>query len=240
LLSSANQLRKVAALLLSLPSELAASLLARLDAAEVAALAREIANSRPASDAEQKAAVVEFVEATAATNLIVKRDGSVRAHAPLAATSDGGHPQPEHFPAAFDFLRHFDAAFLSVLLAEEQPQTIALVASCLPRRLAASVIAAMPVERQSEIIRRIASIDEPDGQSVLAVARTLDERLSDPNCANRGHSGRQAALAEIFGHAEPGIRSAALGRLTRHDPELARQIQRLILGRQRIGQRLVS
>jgi flagellar motor switch protein FliG len=136
-------------------------------------------------------------------------------------------------------LRHFDTALLAGLLVEEHPQTIALVAAGLPRRLATSVIAAMPMELQSEIIRRIASLDEPDSQSVVVVARDLAARLPDSRRSDRKRSS-QAALAEIFGHVEPGIRTAALARLGRHDPELVRQIQHLVHSRRRPRQRLVS
>jgi len=73
-------------------------------------------------------------------------------------------------------------------LADEQPQTLALVLSHLPAQLAAETLAAMSPERQTAIIGRIAAMDPPSEEVVRTVAEAVRRRVFGDAAPRTPHS----------------------------------------------------
>jgi flagellar motor switch protein FliG len=176
------KIRKAAILLLSLPQEQAARLLARLDALQVEAVAVEIARSERFTVEEQAAVIREFADVDPRTvsagkgglrvaNALVER--ALGADDPLLKTI---HRSIES--QLFEFLTYVDSQDLLKVLADEHPQTGALVVSHMPRSRAAHLVARMSGDRQLAVLRGIAARGHVELDVVEEVARGIARRLS--------------------------------------------------------------
>ena len=78
----------------------------------------------------------------------------------------------------FEFLQHIKGDHLFAYLAEEHPQTIALVLSYLPTNLAADVLGELSPEKQLDVVRRIAQIDHTNSEVVRDIEASLKLRVA--------------------------------------------------------------
>jgi flagellar motor switch protein FliG len=163
---SKAELRKAAVLLMTLPAEQADRLLARLTPAEVEAVTAEMARVESLSLAEQEAVVLAFAEAES----LGDATGS-----PLESTcGDSGNCLP-HRP--FSYVHAFDCQSMADALADERPQTIALVASHVPSALGAELVAGLEPQLQLAVIRAVAAMEPTDPAIVAEVSDALSQRL---------------------------------------------------------------
>ncbi len=148
--------RKAAIILSSLPEDEAAGLLARLDGAEARAVVAEMARRETVAAEERRAVICEF-----------------------AAGSPGGHPE-RFAAAAFECLAEVDTETLSVFLAGEHPQTIALVLAHLPAEQGGEILSSLPAELHASVVRRVASMGriDPAVAGEVAGARAADAEHS--------------------------------------------------------------
>ncbi|PWH19900.1 MAG: flagellar motor switch protein FliG, partial [Anaerolineae bacterium] len=75
--------------------------------------------------------------------------------------------------SSFEILRSADPAQVANLLAEEHPQTIALVLSYLEAKLAADIMTHLPPELQVEVTLRLAKMDRVSPNVVDVIERGL-------------------------------------------------------------------
>ncbi len=201
-----SDLRKAAVVLLSLSRQRTAELLGRLGPARSAMVGEEMARLGRLDRDEQAAVVREFTTA-----------GTARPKA-----SDSERPQPFHF------LHDTKPKTLSDLLAEERPQSIALVLSHLPVDLAAETLDALPTERQTSVVRRIATMDRPSPEVIRDVETAIQRRLSDGTRPRAG--GGIANVVKMLGAMRPAGERRLLGELAQVDPGLLREIRRTMFG----------
>ena len=134
-----GDIRKAAILLMSLPDEQAAQLLAKLDAKQVEAVSIEIAKIGGVTGDEQEIVIQDFANANPDT--LTGRPAGWRwprtsssgpwARAP-ATTLDNVRQSIEALP--FGFLQKVDSQNLLTFIIDEHPQTIALILCHLPPR----------------------------------------------------------------------------------------------------------
>lgn len=202
-----SNLRKAAVLLLNLPKQQVSDLLGRLEPQQAAAVTAEMRGLREVDRAECEAVARDFA-------------------------ADGGTHFGERRPAAtipFQFLHDLDCDTLLNLIAEEHPQTIALVLSYLPPRQAATVLAELPPEGQLAVVCRIALLSEASREVIRDVEDGLRHHLHgamSPPAANRG----VASVVRMLHVMEPTSERELLGRLADADPELVREIRRAMFG----------
>jgi flagellar motor switch protein FliG len=202
-----QKLRKAAVVLRSLPAEQRARLLAKLDASQAAAVTAEMNGLDPLRDGEQEAVVQEFSEAN------LQRPGKEK---PTTATP-------------FAFLHDFQTDDLLDLIADEQPQTIAMMLFWLPSRLAGDVLAALPHDRQLGVIRRIAAIRQTRPEIVRDLENALRRRMF--GTADRPAESRGLARAvRILSAMKPATERRLLGELAEADPDLLREVRREMFG----------
>ena len=194
--------RKAAILLLSLDQSLAAQVLGHLprELVELATLA--IAGTEDVSLGEQNAVLVEF-QTQFHQQPKLRRGGPGPARELLAQTlgEDAAAPIQARVeqtldagPFAFLNQRHADEILL--LLIDESPQLIAVVAAQLPPALSASVLQGLPSDRQADVLERVARLG-PTNPDVLAdIASTLKQRLGQPQVRKGGVSRAAALLRE--------------------------------------------
>ena len=199
-------LRKAAVFLASLPEPQAAALLAKLSREEAAAVSSEMAAMGQVSDEEKDAVLREFA---------------------AAGASRMANARPAE-PSPFAFLHGLDAQAVLTLLGDEHPQTIALVLSRLPARLAAETLAALPAEQQASVLSRIAATEQPSGEIVHELAIAIRHRLSGP--VRIPISRGLAKVAKMFGAMRPAAERTLLEGIAQADPNLLGKIRRAMFG----------
>jgi flagellar motor switch protein FliG len=203
-----SNLHKAAVLMLSLPEGQAAQLLARLEPHQATAVNAEISGLRDIRGTEQQAVVREFAAAANAAVLVHRRPAET---------------------APFEFLDEVDADVLLDALAEEQPQTIALILSYASAPQAAMVLANLPPEQQLSVVCRMATMNETSPEVVRDVEDGLKRRLAGPIDRPVDHRGVTSVI-RMLNAMQPAAERKLLGDLAEAAPELVREIRRAMFG----------
>lgn len=220
-------LRKAAVFIASLPKRQAEELLVRLTPDEAAAIVDEMASLGDITPGEQDAILREFadIEDEPVQRLYSPRYQYLRVDKP--------HPLHEASDASpFEFLFSLDAEELELLLADEQPQTLALVLANLPAQLAAETLATMPPEQQTSVIGRIASMDRPSEDVVYTVAEAIRRRMFGDVPPQTPHSQPIGVVnvVKMLNLMVPAAERRLLGDLAQADPDLHRAIRCAMFG----------
>ncbi|MGA2035513.1 MAG: hypothetical protein ABSG68_24965, partial [Thermoguttaceae bacterium] len=184
---SNDGLRKAAILVSSLDQAAADAVLDQLSP-EQARQVRQLVVDMPEPDGRETQQVIdEFFRAgpRAAQQYPpgIELDGSLaRRLAMPGGMGEGDRPvslerQPGKSPP-FEFLCDAEGDKLARLLAEERPQTIALVLSRLPAQGAGNVLARLQPGLQVDVIHRLVDLEETDPQILREVEESLYARFS--------------------------------------------------------------
>ncbi len=137
---------------------------------------------------------------------------------------------PEERPRRFAFLEDADGRQLAVLLRDESAATLTIVCAHMPEAAAARLLDALPRELKSDIVRRMARLDEVDGAVLDAVAQTLRRRMEDIERPDGEEIDGRGRLAEILRHMDLTSSEHIIGGLERDDHDLAEHIRRQLTG----------
>jgi flagellar motor switch protein FliG len=118
-------------------------------------------------------------------------------------------------------LREAEDEKLVRLLANERPQTIALVLSHLSARQAGGVLASLQPDLQTEVVRRLVDLEETDPAILQEVEQALESRLSRQVPLQRRRVAGLEAVGGILEASESDVRMQILDNLTTHDRSLA-------------------
>ena len=232
-MSSVSPIRKAAILLMSLPEEEAARVMSKLDPKEVEAVSIEIAKLGLVTGDEQHLVINEFAAANPATlggstgglevakNLVEKAFGK-----DATGTIDNVRQSIEALP--FGFLKNVDTQNLLTFLADEHPQTIALILSHLPPSYGAEVLSGLPIERQLAVVRRVANMGQTSPEIIQEVEQGLESRMASLMSQSFENAGGVAAVAEILNVTDRATERSLLENLAQEDPALVENIRRLM------------
>ncbi len=229
---SASEVRKAAILLMTLPQEEAAMLLAKLDPKQVEAVSVEIAKIGNVAGDEQATVLNDFAEANPnavggtggldlAKSLVEKALGKN-----ASGTLDSVRQQIEALP--FAFLQRVDSQNLLTFIVDEHPQTIALILTHLPPAKAADVIKGLPSDRQLSVIRRIATMGQTIPEIIHEVEKGLEHRMASVMSQQFENAGGVSSVAEILNVVDRTTERALLENLAQEDPDLVEEIRRLM------------
>lgn len=230
---STPELRKAAVLLMSLPQEQAAALLAKLEPKQVEAVSIEIARASAVSGDEQQAVILEFADIDPknfgggsggmdlARSLVEKAMGKN-----AGGTIDNVRQSIEALP--FGFLQNVDSQNLLTFIIDEHPQTIALILSHLPPSYGAEIIAGLPSDRQLAVIRRVATMGQTNPEIIQEVERGLESRMSSVMSQQFEKAGGVPTVAEILNVTDRATERSLLENLAQEDPDLVEEIRRLM------------
>lgn len=228
-----GDLRKAAILLMSLPEDDAAQLLAKLKPRQVEAVSIEIARLGSVSGDEQSLAIKEFAESNPNTlgggsgGLDLARNLVERALGKNASgTLESVRQQIEAMP--FGFLQKVDSQHLLTFIMDEHPQTIALILSHLQPTQAAAVIAGLPSERQLAVIRRVARMGQTNPEIIREVEKGLENRMASVMSQQFETAGGVGAVAEILNVTDRTTERGLLENLAQEDPDLVEEIRHLM------------
>lgn len=227
-------LRKAAIVLLSLEKPLAAEVLSQLNKDGVEAVTMEIAKLDDVTQEEQDAVIDEFNNLGIARKHI-ERGGMDYAHDLLEqslgkekATSILDSVKQSMSSVPFGFLHKTGAENLLTFVSEEHPQTIALIMSHLPSPLAAELLSGLPSQKQLEVIRRVANMEQTSPEVVRDVEKSLELRMKSTFSQQLEKAGGVSAVAQILNVTDRMTNKAILENLEQEDNELVDQIRRLM------------
>jgi len=122
----------------------------------------------------------------------------------------------------FEFLSDVNVETILMNIADEHPQTIALVLSCVRPAQAAHILEGLPPERQLSVIRRIATLWQVAVEIVQILEEELRAQISDVKYMRVGGID---AVAEMLLGVDPGTSKNILENLNQDDPELVEDIR---------------
>ena len=226
--------KRVAALLVSLGPEKAGEILKHLGESEVQLLSAEMASMRKLSaetasavmdelvvtvTADEQAAVggLDFARAALEASL-----GKSRADEVLEALAarDGARP--------FSFLRKTPPDQICAFLAEESPQTIALVIASLHSTLGARVLASLSPDLQTNVALRIATMSDANPEVIRELEEGLRAKLATVLNTDLTDTGGVESLAMILNNAGRSTERNVLQAIERTHADLADEIRQLL------------
>jgi flagellar motor switch protein FliG len=229
-----DDLRKAAILLLSLDKPLAAEVVSQLPRRIVELVTLEIAKIDDVTKEQQEAVLDEF-DRLARDRVPIERGGMELA-TELLKQSLGDEGGVEILNAVrqsmnsvpFAFLQKAGADNLLTFMSDEHPQTIALVISHLPAPMAAEVVAGLPSNKQIEVIRRVAAMEQTSPEVINDVEASLRSRMTSTFNQQFEKTGGVPRVAEILNVTDRMTNKGILESLEQEDAELVDEIRRLM------------
>lgn len=229
-----NELKRAAIVLLSLDKSKAARVLNHLPKDQMELVSLEIARTDDVTKAEQEEAINEFREAVDSRTVIER--GSLDLAGELLSQSIGEEEANEIIKnirdslksVPFGFLHKFKAEDVLNFISEEQPQTIALIMSNLPTGLAADILKDLPPDKQLDVVRRVASMEQTSPEFVEMVEASLKNRMVSLFGQQSDQVGGVPLVAQILNVADRTTSKTILDTIGQDSEELVDEIQRLM------------
>lgn len=225
---------KAAILILALDSAVAAEIMRRLDPESLEDVTRELAQlgNVPAG---LRTAVIEEYYAMSLSQQFTHDGGLDYAKLLLRETLDSksaekilSRIQTQVQKTPFSFLQKAESENLLAFIQDEHPQTIALILCHLPHYKAAETLAGLPMQKQIEVIKRIANMEQTNPEVIREVERGLESRLSSMLLQSTEKAGGVETVAEMLNLADRASERSIMERLESEDPDLVEQIRRLM------------
>ncbi len=227
-----SPLRKAAILLVQLGKERASKVLSKLPEPVVEELTAEIVRLRDVSWDDAQVVIGE-----AYTSLVgdeVAGRGGMELARELLSKSLGAERAEEIMERLgatmadmpFEGMRRADARQLITFLADEHPQTVALVLAHLGPGQSALVLSGLEQKVQADVARRIALMEQASPDVIRLIERELDKRMSTViGPQELSAVGGVPPLVAIINRADRSTERMILEGLESVSPELAEQVR---------------
>jgi flagellar motor switch protein FliG len=224
--------QKAAVFLVSVGSDVSAEIFKYLREDEIETLTFEIARLEAIEPEIKDAVLTEFQELMMANQfisiggidyakeLLEKSLGSQKAVDIINRLTSSLQVRP------FDFIRRTDPAHLLNFIQTEHPQTIALILAYLEPNKASVILQNLPSEVQSEVAKRIATMDRTSPEVLREVERVLEKKLSTLSSEDYTTAGGVGSIVEILNLIDRSSEKQILEALEDEDPELAEEIKK--------------
>lgn len=224
--------QKAAVFLVTLGSEISAEIFKHLREDEIEALTFEIARLETVEPDERDRVLLEFQELMMAQDFITtggidyarelleKSLGSQKAVDIINRLTSSLQVRP------FDFIRRTDPTHLLNFIQQEHPQTIALILAYLEPQKASIILSSLPHEVQSDVAKRIATMDRTSPEVLREVERVLEKKLSTLSSEDYTAAGGVESIVEILNLVDRSTEKTIIESLEEDDPELAEDIKK--------------
>jgi flagellar motor switch protein FliG len=232
-ISKLTKIQKLAILLIVLGPESAAQVLRNLDEHELEAVSAEMSRQTFVSQEMQKEILREFsgVALQASTsvrggldyvqNTLEKAVGTFKASHVLNRFSPSRTPV-----GSMQKLMDLDARQIFNLIKQEQPQTIALIASYLPAEKASQVLEMMRTEQRDLVIERLATLSPTPIEVVERVVEVLVSKLSAKPTRALNQTGGVKSAADLLNALDKNSSKSILSAIEERNPELGASIRK--------------
>lgn len=126
----------------------------------------------------------------------------------------------------FDFIRRADTKHIFNFIQNEHPQTIALVMSYLDPQQCGPILADLPMEKQIEIVKRLATMGVVSPEYIKEAERILEHKLTSVGMQNDSEIGGIDAIVQILNAVDRATEKVILEKLETEDGDLAEEIHR--------------
>jgi flagellar motor switch protein FliG len=126
----------------------------------------------------------------------------------------------------FSSLRKTDPKHLLSFIRDEHPQTIALILAYLDPAQSAVILSAMPQELQSEIAKRVATMERTSPEVAHEVQRVLEHKMMTVVSSEQMQVGGVESLVNILNMVDRAAEKSILEELENEDPALADEIRK--------------
>jgi flagellar motor switch protein FliG len=225
---------KAAIVLLSLEHDVAGELLKHLPTEMVEEVTRALASLQDVP-AELTQKVVEEFYSLGIMNVQTKRGGLQYAKTLLRDSLEGHHAekvistiQTQVQRSPFAFLQKAASDNLLTFIQDEHPQTIALIICHLPHNKASEILGGLPPDKQVEVVRRVANMEQTSPEVVAEVESGLESRLSSMLVSTSDKVGGVSTTAEILNLCDRSTEKTILEGIESDDPDLVESIRRLM------------
>jgi flagellar motor switch protein FliG len=226
--------QKAAVVLVQLDEERAAAVLRAMSESEVTMLMQEVARLPVMSEESVGAVIAELGEHTA--SLLEVRQGGRDAAARMLRDRLGEHRAEEIMNDLDNIVQDHPLSFLNQIdpvqaigfIAEEHPQTIAIVLAHLEPDNAARMMAHLDESVRAEVARRVAKMAALPPEIINKVADVLEVRLSSfvRGGATASHEvGGIQTVVNILNNSDRALEKKLLSDLDDRDPEIAEAIR---------------
>ena len=128
----------------------------------------------------------------------------------------------------FAFLQKAESENLLTFIQEEHPQTIALIVSHLPHHKASEILVGLAPQKQVEVVRRVANMEQTNPDVIREVEAGLESRLSNMLQHSMERVGGVETVAEILNLCDRSSEKTIMEGIEAEDPDLVEQIRRLM------------
>lgn len=227
--------QKAAVLLIVLGEEVASEVFKRLDDDEVQDISKEISIMGAIPADVSDAVIEEFYHLTLAKEYM--SIGGIEYAKKLLIKSLGAEEARKIIDrlvklleksAGFSSLEKINPQQLSKFIQNEHPQTIALILAHLSASQAAELISALPEDMRTEIVIRMANLEEISPEIVKKIAGVLIKKLEALGSYSLEEYGGVKAVSELFNRMDRRASRNVLEQIESRDPELAASIRDLM------------
>jgi len=128
----------------------------------------------------------------------------------------------------FAFLQRAESENLLAFIEDEHPQTIALIISHLSHHKASEILVGLPEQKQIEVVRRVAGMDQTNPEVIRQVEAGLEARLSNMLMHSMEKVGGVETVAEILNLCDRTTEKSIMEGIENEDPDLVESIRRLM------------
>jgi len=223
--------QKAAILVIALGEEVAAKIYPHMNDEEIEDITMELANIGRVDSEDIDDVLQEFYEIGVAQNYI--SSGGVEYARSVLAKAVGDEKAGDVLNRLstflqvkpFDLIRKTDASSLINFIHHEHPQTIALIISYLDAGKAAQVVQALEPDKQVDVAKRMALLDQTSPEVIREIERVLEKNLSSLLSQEFSQAGGVPALVDILNRVDRATEKAILEKLEEDDPELAEEVK---------------
>ena len=224
---------KAAALVVAVGSKAASGMLEFLNEDEVERLAGEVAKIGRLQPEIINAVFSEVYEEATAQQLLAAGGIDYAREMLVDWKGERGHEIIERLvtdleATPFGFVRKCDPEKLSAVLAEEHPQTVALVLAHQPAPYAATVLGFFDEDEQAEIALRVGTMGKASPDVVRAIESHLQSQVRPEPQADLAIRGGIEELANVLNNSDKATERAILERLNDIDSALAEEVRALM------------
>jgi len=227
-----NGRQKAAVFLVTLGSEISSEIFKHLREDEIETLTFEIARLETVDSEQRDAVLLEFRDLMMAQEFITT--GGIDYARELLEKSLGNQKAVDIInrltsslqTRPFDFIRRTDPAHLMNFIQQEHPQTIALILAYLEPQKASIILSQLPGEIQSDVAKRIATMDRTSPDVLREVERVLEKKLSTLSSEDYTAAGGVDSIVDILNMVDRSTERQIIETLEEDDPELAEEIKK--------------
>ncbi|MDR2006594.1 MAG: flagellar motor switch protein FliG [Acidaminococcales bacterium] len=232
LIENLNGKQKSAILLITLGPEISSNVMKSLKEEEIEKLTMEIANQRKVSQELKDEIISDFYDLCLARDymstggidyareILEKALGAERAVNIINRLTSSLQIRP------FDCIRTADPSQLLNFIQNEHPQTLALIVAYMPPDKASMILSSLSPEIQSDVVKRIATMDRTSPDVIRDVERILERKLASMATQDFTTAGGLESVVELINRVDRTTERTILENLEVQDPELAEEIKK--------------